>query len=96
MIFPSAVDPRLEGFFRGPNFELLNPAFTNVSSASPLLCRHLILLRDGFPFPFQASEVSGSSGLLLRRANQLSSPIQKHVISEVRADTALGLSWLSW
>ena len=46
------------------------------------------LLRRGFPFPCLVSDVLGS--LVLRLANQLSSPAQKRVMRLVSAAIVLG------
>ena len=58
-----------------------------------LLLRRLCLLHRGLPLPSLASEVSGSLVLLLLQASQLSSPVQKRVISAVRAAMDFGFSW---
>ena len=83
----------LNGFFRWPDLEPLNPALTAVSSVLSPLLRRLCLLRPGLPLLFLASEVPGSLALLLLRASQLSSPAQKRVMSAVRAAMDFGFSW---
>ena len=82
----------LNGFFRWPDLEPLNPALTDVSLVLLSLLRRLCLLRRGLPLLFLASEVPGSLALLLLRASQLSSPVQKRVISAVRAAMDFGFS----
>ena len=62
----------LNGFFRWPDFEPLNPALTVVSSVLPPLFRRLCLLLRGLPLLSLASEVPGLLVLLLLRASQLS------------------------
>ena len=57
------------------------------------LHRRLCLLRWGLPLLFLASEVPGSLALLLLRSSQLSSPMQRQVISAVRAAMDFGFSW---
>ena len=81
-----------ERLFPLTGLEPLNPTLTDASSAASLLFQHLFLLRRGLPLPSLASEVSGSLVLLLLRANQLSSPAQKRVISAVRAAMVFGFS----
>ena len=75
----------LNDFFRCPDLEPLNPALTIVSSTLSLLLRHLYLLRRGLPLLSLASDVPVLLVVLLLRANQLSSPAQKRVMSVVRA-----------
>ena len=82
----------LNGFFRWPNLEPLNPALTVVSLVLSLLFRCLCLLRRGLLLLFLASEVPGSLVLLLLRASQLSLPAQKRVMSAVRAAMDFGFS----
>ena len=82
----------LNGFFRWPDLEPLNPALTAVSSVLLSLFRRLCLLRRGFPLLFLASEVPGFLALLFLWASQLSSPAQKRVMSVVRAAIDLGFS----
>src|SRR4051812_48483517 len=83
----------LNGFFRCPNLEPLNPALTVVSSALSLLLRPLCLLRRGLPLASLVSEVPEFLDVLLLRASQLSSPAQKRVMSVVRAAIDFGFSW---
>ena len=83
----------LNGFFRWPDLEPLNPALTAVSSVLSPLLRRLCLLRRGLPLLFLASEVPGSLALLLLRASQLSLPAQNRVMSAVRAAMDFGFSW---
>ena len=82
---------RLNGFFRCPDLEPLNPALIVVSSALSPLFRRLCVLRRGLLS--LASEVPGLLEVLLLRANQLSSPTQKRVISVVRAAMDFDFSW---
>ena len=65
---------------------------TVASTLSPSL-RRLCLLRRGLPLLSLASKVPGCLDVLLLRANQLSSPAQKRVISVVRAAMNFGFSW---
>ena len=81
----------LEGIFRDPDFGLQNLAFTAVSSVLSLLFRRLCMLRRGLPLLSRTSEVP-ECGVVPLRANQLSSPAQKRVISVVRAAMDLGFS----
>ena len=83
----------LNGFFRLPDLEPLNSALTAVSSALSPLLRCLCLLHRGLALLSLASEVPGFLDVLLLRANQLSSPMQKRVIGVVRAAMDLGFSW---
>ena len=53
----------------------------------------LLFLRWGLPLLFLASEVPRSLVLLLLRASQLSSPVQKRVMSDVRAAMGFAFSW---
>ena len=82
----------LNGFFRWPDLEPLNPALTVVSSVLSPLFQRLCLLRRGLPLLFPTSEVPGSLELLLLRASQLSSRAQKRVMSVVRAAMDFGFS----
>ena len=59
------------------------------SVLSPLFCR-LCLLRRGLPLLSRMSEVPEFIGVVLLRANQLSSPAQKRVMSVVRAAMDFG------
>lgn len=96
MILSSAVVQyrfSLKVSFQALDFELLNTPFTAMFSASPLLCRRLFFLHRGFPLSSRTSEVSGFAGVLLRRPNQLSSPMQKRVISAIRVCIVLDWSW---
>ena len=68
----------LNGFFRCPDLEPLNPVLTDVCSALSPFWRRLCLLRRDFDVP-------GLLDALLLRANQLSSLAQKRVMSVVRA-----------
>ena len=86
----------LNGFFRWPDLEPLNPALTVVSSVLLPLLQRLCLLRWGLPLLFLASEVPGLLAVLLLWASQLSSPAQKRVISAVRATMDFGFSWPRW
>ena len=63
----------LNGFFRWPDLEPLNPALTAVSLVLSPLLQRLCLLRRGLPLLFLASEVPGSLELLLLWASQPSS-----------------------
>ena len=53
----------------------------------------LVSVASGLPLLFLASEVPGLLEVLLLRANQLSSPVQKWVMSIVRAAMDFGFSW---
>ena len=75
----------LNGFFRCPDLEPLNPALTAVLPALSPLLRCLCLLRRGLPLLSLASELLEFLDVLLLRASQLSSPTQKRVMSVVRA-----------
>ena len=83
----------LYGFFRWSDLEPLNPVFTAVSSVLSPLLRRLCLLRRGLPLLSLASEAPGLLEVLLLRANQLSSLVQKGVMSVVRAAMDFGFSW---
>ena len=83
----------LNGFFRWPDLEPMNPVLTTVSLVLSPLLRRLCLLRRGLPLLFLASEVPGLLVLLLLRASQLSSPAQKRVISAVRVAMDFSFSW---
>ena len=83
----------LNGFFRCPDLEPLNPAFTVVSSALSPMFRCFCLLRRGLPLLFLMSESPEFFGVMLLRASQLSSPAQKRVMSVVRAAMDFGFSW---
>ena len=83
----------LNGFFRWPDLEPLNPALTVVSSVLSPLLRRLCLLRRGLPLLFLVSKVPALLAVLLLRASQLSSPAQKRVISVMRAAMDFGFSW---
>ena len=83
----------LNGFFRCPDLEPLNPALTVVSSALSPLLRRLCLLRRGLPLLSLASELPEFLDVLLLQASQLSSPAQKRVMSVVRAAMDFGFSW---
>ena len=55
----------LNGFFRSPDLEPLNPALTAVSSALSPLLRRLCLLRRGLPLLSLASELPEIFGVML-------------------------------
>ena len=78
------------GFLRRPDFEPLNPALTAVSSMLSLLFRCLYLLRRVLSLLLLTSGVPALLALFLLRANQLSSPTQKRVMSAVRAAMDFG------
>ena len=83
----------LAGPFRCPDFEPLHPALTAVFLAFSPYLRRLCLLRRGLLLLSLASDMPGLLVVLLLRANQLSSPAQKRVISVVRAAMDFGFSW---
>ena len=87
---------RLNGFFRWPDLEPLNPVLTVVSSLLSPLLRRLCVLRRSLPVLFLASEGPSLLAVFVLRASQLSSPAQKRVISAVRAAMDLGFSWQRW
>ena len=82
----------LNGFFRYPDLEPLNPALTAVFSAFSPLLRRLCLLRRSLPLVSLAFEVPGFLDVLLLRASQLSLPAQKWVMSVMRAAIDFGFS----
>ena len=86
----------LNGFFRWPDLEPLNPALTVVSSVLSPLLQCLCLLRWSLPVLFLASEGLALLAVFLLRASQLSSPAQKRVMSAVRAAMDFGFSWPRW
>ena len=83
----------LNGFFRCPDLEPLNPALTAVSSG----CRHCC---DACVYCIVACRCylwrlnrRSFFGVMLLRASQLSSPAQKRAMSVVRAAMDFGFSW---
>ena len=60
----------LNGFFRRPDIEPLNPALTAVSSVLSPLLRRFCLLRCGLLLASLVSEVPGFLDVLLLRASQ--------------------------
>ena len=64
----------LNGFFRWPDLEPLNPALTAVSSVLSLFFRRLCLLRRGLPLLSLASEVPRFLDVLLLRATSYPRP----------------------
>ena len=82
----------LNGFFHCPALEPLNPALTDVSLALSPFLRRLCLLRRDLSLLSLAFYVPGLLVVLLLRANQLSSPTQKRVMSVVRATMDVGFS----
>ena len=89
-------EPRLfllNGFFRCPDLEPMNPTLTAVSSMLSPMFRRLCLLRRGLLLLSLASESPEFFGVMLLRASQLSLPAQRRVMSVMRAAMDFGFSW---
>ena len=68
----------------------------DMSSVLSPLHRRLCLLRQSLMLLFLTLEVPISLDVFFLRANQLSSPAQKRVMSAVRATMDFGFSWPRW